>query len=30
MTPEQVKALRESATNIIAHEKQLEGQRTKL
>ncbi len=30
MTPEQVRALRESATNIIAHEKQLEGQRTKL
>lgn len=30
MTPEQIKALRESATNIIAHEKQLEGQRTKL
>ncbi len=30
MTPDQIKALRESATNIIAHEKQLEGQRTKL
>lgn len=30
MTPEQIRALRESATNIIAHEKQLEGQRTKL
>lgn len=30
MTPEQVRALRESATNIIAHEKQLEGQRKKL
>ncbi len=30
MTPEQVRALRQSATNIIAHEKQLEGQRTKL
>ncbi len=30
MTPEQAKALRESATNIIAHEKQLEGQRKKL
>ena len=25
MTPDQIKALRESATNIIAHEKQLEG-----
>ena len=30
MTPDQIKALRETATNIIAHEKQLEGQRTKL
>lgn len=30
MTPEQIRALRESATNIIAYEKQLEGQRTKL
>lgn len=30
MTPEQIRALRESATNIIAHEKQLEGQRKKL
>ena len=30
MTPEQIRALRDSATNIIAHEKQLEGQRTKL
>ena len=30
MTPEQIRALRESATNIIAHQKQLEGQRTKL
>ena len=30
MTPEQIKALRESATNIIAHEKQLKRQRTKL
>ena len=30
MTPDQIKALRESATNVIAHEKQLEGQRTKL
>lgn len=30
MTPEQVRSLRESATNIIAHEKQLEGQRKKL
>ena len=30
MTPEQIRALRESATNIIAYEKQLEGQRKKL
>ncbi|MGI9606088.1 MAG: PspA/IM30 family protein [Acidimicrobiales bacterium] len=30
MTPEQARALRESATNIIAHEKMLEAQRTKL
>lgn len=30
MTPEQIRALRESATNIIAHQKQLEGQRKKL
>lgn len=30
MTPEQIRALRESATNIIAHEKMLESQRTKL
>ena len=30
MTPEQVRALRESATNIIAYENQLEAQRTKL
>jgi phage shock protein A len=30
MTPEQVRALRESATNIIAYQKQLEGQRKKL
>ena len=30
MTPEQIKSLRESATNIIAHEKMLEGQRKKL
>ena len=30
MTPEQAKALRESATNIIAHEKMLEAERTKL
>lgn len=30
MTPEQVRALRESATNIIAHQHQLEGQRKKL
>lgn len=30
MTPEQVRALRESATNIIAHENQLEAQRKKL
>ncbi len=30
MTPEQVRALRESATNIIAYENQLEAKRTKL
>ena len=30
MTPEQVRSLRESATNIIAYQHQLEGQRTKL
>jgi phage shock protein A len=30
MTPEQVRALRESATNIIAYQYQLEGQRKKL
>lgn len=30
MTPEQVRALRESAVNIIAYENQLEAQRTKL
>ncbi len=30
MTPEQAKALRQSAINIIAHENQLEAQRTKL
>ena len=30
MTPEQIRALRESATNIIAYENQLEGQRRKL
>ncbi len=30
MTPEQVRALRESATNIIAYQHQLEGQRKKL
>ncbi len=30
MTPDQVKALRESAVNIIAYENQLEAQRTKL
>jgi phage shock protein A len=30
MTPEQAKALRESATNIIAHEKSLENSREKL
>ncbi len=30
MTPEQAKALRESATNIIAHEKLLESERAKL
>ena len=30
MTPEQAKALRESATNIIAHEKMLEAERAKL
>ena len=30
MTPEQAKALRESATNIIAHEKMLEAEQAKL
>ncbi len=30
MTPEQIRALRESAVNIIAYENQLEAQRTKL
>ena len=30
MTPEQAQALRESATNIIAHEKMLEAERAKL
>lgn len=30
MTPEQIRALRESATNIIAYQHQLEGQRKKL